>query len=246
MSIYVNAVFGLLLPVLVGLKLAEIIDWPCFWVLTPMWLPTVAVSGILYILGAGALAAGAARKVEVNVKRVKVVSAAVLLIMILCVLLLAASTACAWRGKVVGVHDADTIVVERENGQKAKIRLFGVDAPEVQVPGRWKTQPYARVATDFVRAMFMGEDGGAQVTIFEMGESYGRVVGAVIQLENGLTVQEELVAAGLAWVDPRYCRKSIPECLFWFELEAQARKERRGLWKDDNPAPPWKWRKGLE
>lgn len=233
-----------MLPVLVGLKLAEIIDWPWFWVLMPMWLPTVAVLGIVCILGVGALIAGAARKVEVDVKRVKVVSAAVLLITILCVLALAASVAWAWTGKVVGVYDADTIVVERENGKTAKIRLFGVDAPEIKVPGRWKAQPYARVATKFVRAMFTGEDGEAQVTIFEMGESYGRVVGAVIQLENGLTVQEELVAAGLAWVDPRYCRKSIPECVFWFELEAQARAEGRGLWQDGNPVAPWEWRKG--
>ena len=53
-----------------------------------------------------------------------------------------------------------------------------------------------------------------------------------------------LLLAGLAWVDPRYCRKSIPECVYWMELEAQAREERRGLWAGPDPVAPWKWRKG--
>ena len=166
------------------------------------------------------------------------------LILALMLAVCVAVPAWAWTGKVVGVHDADTIVVEREDGKSEKIRLFGVDAPEIKVPGRWKTQPYARVAAKFVRALLLGDDAGAEVAVLEMGESYGRVVGFTVQLENGLTVQEELLLAGLAWVDPRYCRKSIPECLYWMELEAQAREERRGLWAGPDPVAPWEWRKG--
>lgn len=159
-------------------------------------------------------------------------------------LLAFSATAGAWPGRVVGVHDADTIVVERQDGSRAKIRLFGVDAPEIQLPGRWKTQPYARVATKFVQAMLLGDSDETAVTIFEMGKSYDRVVGAVIQLENGLTVQEELLRAGLAWVDPRYCRKSIPECEYWFGLQAVARENGVGLWQDPDAIPPWEWRRG--
>ena len=154
-------------------------------------------------------------------------------------------SALAWTGKVVGVHDGDTITIERDNGTpggtREKIRLFGVDTPEMQVPGKWETQPYGRVAANFVRDMLKGKE---RVSIFEMGESYGRIVGAVIQLDNGVTVQEQLVSEGLAWVDPRYCKDSIKECKNWKDLQEKAKKKRKGLWKDKNPVAPWDWRRG--
>ena len=40
--------FGSLLAVLlIGLKLGHIIAWPWLWVLSPLWIPLVAILGIL-------------------------------------------------------------------------------------------------------------------------------------------------------------------------------------------------------
>lgn len=162
-------------------------------------------------------------------------------------LLILAATAHAWPGTVVAVRDGDTIVVERRNGVREVIRLYGVDAPEKRWKGRWESQPFSQKATEFARALFAGEDN-VDVTIWEMGEeSYGRIVGGVITLRNGLTVQEEIVAAGFAWVDPLYCKPGqVKECRNWMAMEREAAKERRGLWRAldwrDKPVAPWKWR----
>lgn len=155
--------------------------------------------------------------------------------------------ALAWPGTVVSVHDGDTITVEREGGERERIRLFGIDCPELAYAGRWKAQPYSRAATDFVKGMFRSGKS-VDVAIWEMGESYGRIVGGVIMLHNGQTVQEEMVRAGLAWVDARFCKRSIPECRTWLRLQQEAANNRRGLWKEldgqNKPIAPWTWRKG--
>ena len=49
----------------------------------------------------------------------------------------------------------------------------------------------------------------------------------------------ELIKMGLAWHDPRYA----PKAKEYAEAEAEARKEKRGLWSDDKPVAPWDWRK---
>jgi endonuclease YncB( thermonuclease family) len=48
-----------------------------------------------------------------------------------------------------------------------------------------------------------------------------------------------MVRDGWAWWDRRYAPKSA----VLDEAEAEARKEKRGLWHDKNPEPPWEYRK---
>ena len=175
-------------------------------------------------------------------------------ILILALVLLIPALAHAWPAKVVEVTDGDTLVVVRlqdgeimlgENGQpvKEKIRLFGIDCPETVYRGRWESQPYSRAATRFVRELFANSDE-VDVAIWEMGESYGRIVGGVIKLHDGITLQDEIVKAGYGWVDPRYCKVRYPECVRWIALQKEAQAARRGLWRDVNPIAPWQWRRG--
>jgi hypothetical protein len=42
----------------------------------------------------------------------------------------------------------------------------------------------------------------------------------------------------MAWVYKKYCK--IPS---YFALEKTARQNRIGLWEDENPIPPWEYRK---
>ena len=37
-------------------------------------------------------------------------------------------------GKVVSVHDGDTVTVRTDDGQTLKVRLQGIDAPELKQP----------------------------------------------------------------------------------------------------------------
>ncbi len=52
-------------------------------------------------------------------------------------------------------------------------------------------------------------------------------------------VNAHLVAQGLAWHYVKYSKdKGLAEA------EKAASRERRGLWADPEPIPPWDWRKG--
>jgi len=68
-------------------------------------------------------------------------------------------------------------------------------------------------------------------------DRYGRIV--ALAQSHGVLVNAELVRAGLAWV---YLptREEFPELQ---NLEHEARGERRGLWSQRRPLPPWEYRR---
>jgi len=148
---------------------------------------------------------------------------------ILTALLWMVQPASAWEGMVVKVLDGDSLQV-KVNGRTVEIRLYGIDAPEYK-------QPYSNKAKQFVRRMA----GGQEVSVEKMDvDRYGRLV-ALVSVGDRL-VNRELVAAGLAWYYPRYCRKQ-PLCRELAELEDKARQEKKGLWRDPAPVSPWEWKR---
>ncbi len=70
-------------------------------------------------------------------------------------------------------------------------------------------------------------------------DRYGRTV-AMIYADKTL-LNEELVKAGLAWVYWKYCHHPI--CVSWENFQLRARFDKRGLWADPNPIPPWEFRR---
>lgn len=131
-------------------------------------------------------------------------------------------------GKVVAVKDGDTLEVMKE-GVAVQIRLYGIDCPE-------KGQAFGQRAKKFASDLAFGKT----VKVIEKDrDRYGRTVGEVI-LEEGQSLNRELVRAGLAWWYRQYAKKDA-------ELEAlerDARKAKTGLWADADPVPPWNWRRG--
>jgi endonuclease YncB( thermonuclease family) len=74
------------------------------------------------------------------------------------------------------------------------------------------------------------------VTVEEAGrDRYGRVIGTVYV--SGGSVNAQMVELGMAWVYRRYAKDSV-----LFELERQARADKRGLWADTDPVAPWEYR----
>lgn len=141
-----------------------------------------------------------------------------------------------WSTTVASVSDGDTLRVKNpEGGKNIAVRVWGIDAPENK--GRqWEKQAYSEESGDMARSLM---PVGSPVTLqTKHKDRYKRTV-AVVYLQNGKLLQEELLKAGLAWVYPQYCKN----CDNWKALEAQARKEKRGLWQDASPVPPWEWRK---
>lgn len=55
-------------------------------------------------------------------------------------------------------------------------------------------------------------------------------------LPDGTTVNHTLVKDGWCWWYPKYASGDV----VLEELEKAAREERKGLWADPHPVPPWK------
>jgi endonuclease YncB( thermonuclease family) len=140
-------------------------------------------------------------------------------------------TALAWEARVVDVADGDTVTVEPvKGGERIKVRLHGIDAPETR-------QPYGHAAKGFVSNATLYKI--VDIKEAQQGKDrYGRTV-AVVVIPNVGILQEMLLVNGLAWVYLQYCKN----CAAWMALQNQAQGQRRGLWADKNPIPPWAWRK---
>ncbi len=65
--------------------------------------------------------------------------------------------------------------------------------------------------------------------------TYKRTIGRVYQ--GDVDVSAEQVKQGMAWVYRKYSKDRI-----LLPLEDEAKKQRLGLWADNDPVPPWKWR----
>ena len=125
-------------------------------------------------------------------------------------------------GEVRRVVDGDTVYLQ----DGAKIRLYGIDAPE-------RNQPFGKQSTSALRDMI---DDAVYIDRRDV-DRYGREV-AVLYTPEGVNVNLELVCIGAAWWYERYAKKdkALSDC------EASARGARAGLWADD-PIAPWEWRR---
>jgi endonuclease YncB( thermonuclease family) len=128
-------------------------------------------------------------------------------------------------GRVVRVHDGDTLTVVIQQKQ-LRVRLDAVDAPELrQAFGRGSMQSLLELC------------GGKQAELSTRGKDrYGRTIAGVKCA--GIDANAEQVRRGMAWVYTRYAPKRSP----LYALERDARVARRGLWLDARPTAPWEWR----
>ena len=67
-------------------------------------------------------------------------------------------------------------------------------------------------------------------------EKYHRTPGRVYR--GDLDVNAAQVRQGMAWVFRQYAKDASLD-----PIEAEAREQRRGLWRDPQPVPHWEWRK---
>jgi micrococcal nuclease len=132
----------------------------------------------------------------------------------------------ALRAKVVTVYDGDTVRVRLAGGGDEKVRLIGVDSPELD-DARERVRLMAFLAKRFAFSRLFG----AEVELLggpEERDSYGRRL-AFVRLADGSTFNVTLVRAGFAHA---YLRFPFDEA--WRTeikaAEAEARREGRGLW----------------
>lgn len=132
-------------------------------------------------------------------------------------------------GKVVGVHDGDTVTILTPDITQVKIRLSEIDAPELD-------QPYGAQSKKALSDMIFNK----QVRImWDERDRYGRTVGKIYQ--ESTYINSEMVRLGDAWVYRKYSNN--PELI---KFEDTARNNKAGLWglQSDQVIPPWEWRHG--
>ena len=135
-------------------------------------------------------------------------------------------------GKVLRTSDGDTVMLEDRTGHRHRIRLSGIDAPE-------RRQAFGRRSAQHLRALVEHKE----VRVYwKKHDRYGRLIGRIEV--NGHDAGLEQLRAGLAWHYKAYASEQPPlESARYQRAEQEARHERRGLWQDAAPVPPWEERR---
>ncbi|MCK5351140.1 thermonuclease family protein [bacterium] len=133
-------------------------------------------------------------------------------------------------GQVVGVIDGDTIEV-MHLGKAERVRLHGVDCPEMG-------QPFGKRARQYTSTHTLRK---TVTIIVENTDKSGQTVGQVI-LPDMSNLNIVLISAGLAWWHETYA----PEDKILMDVQKSAKIAKRGLWADPDPVPPWEWKNVAE
>lgn len=133
------------------------------------------------------------------------------------------------------IVDGDTVTVVTTESTKLRVRLYGIDAPEIR-HGRHSRQPYGQDAKRVLEDKVLGRR-----IILEIHhvDRYNRVVG-IIRI-GSRNINEEMVVEGLAWAYREYLKG--PYVSEFIEAERRAREKRLGLWMQYTPQPPWEFRR---
>lgn len=135
-------------------------------------------------------------------------------------------------GKVSKVIDGDTIELlaktSKENPYnhitKLKIRLYGIDAPELK-------QAYGKEAKEYLSALVLKQEVSL---IIENKDKYNRFVGTLFL--KGQDINKEMVKNGYAHAYESFSKKYLAE-------QADAKMFKLGLWQDERAVKPSEFRK---
>lgn len=140
------------------------------------------------------------------------------------------------QARVMQVKDGDTIVVAPIDGGPFYVcRLYGIDAPETARRNR-QGQPFGDEATKHLKSLILGQTVEVETT---GAKTHNREV--CIVRKDGQDINLEMVRSGYAWAYRQFLKR--PHASEYINAENQARSRRLGLWRDNNPVPPWEFRK---
>jgi endonuclease YncB( thermonuclease family) len=134
---------------------------------------------------------------------------------------------------VVHVADGDTLTIRDGGSGETKVRLIGVDTPELGDSAHWSTQAHA-----YTRGRLADRQVTVKLDGTQTRDRYGRLL-AYLYVTDGDNFNLDLVRDGQAYAERRHGHLLRSQ----FEsAEAEARKKGRGLWKDvrDDQQPQWR------
>ena len=149
-----------------------------------------------------------------------------MVLVIFCTFLCSLCLAQRFSVKVVGISDGDTFTGINSDNLQLKVRIYGIDAPE-------KKQAFGNKSKEYLSSIIFGK----RITIdVQSQDSWGRYI-SYVYTPDGEDVSLLMLQTGMAWHFVKYDSSSI-----YAEAEANARRDKLGLWTDKEPTAPWDYR----
>ena len=135
-------------------------------------------------------------------------------------------------GNVTRIADGDTMTIRDANNEKQKIRLMGIDSPELD-------QPFGLEARDFLVGLIFSQ---FIIADCPKKDRYKRWICKVWFVD--IDVNKLLVREGWAWLYRAYQQEQLLDDRRAYEkAEVLAKQDRVGVWADDSSIPPCEWRR---
>ncbi len=129
-------------------------------------------------------------------------------------------------GKVSEVIDGNTLIIETRENETYTVLLHGIDSPE---PG----QQYADQSTAFLKKLLLNK----KITLTTHGRDRKGNRYVKILIDGAPDPRHELLRAGLAWPAERHNEPQLEV------LKEEARQKNLGIWQEEDPTPPWTYRR---
>lgn len=129
-------------------------------------------------------------------------------------------------GRVVTVIDGNTVEIVAEDNETYKIQLHGIDCPELG-------QQYGEKAKRLLEKLLLEKSVSVQM---KGKDRWGTRLGVII-IDGEVDPRFELLEEGLAWTSEVNPNPELEG------LREKAKEKRKGLWKENNPTPPWTYRR---
>ena len=149
----------------------------------------------------------------------------------------------SYEGKVIKVTDGDTMTIRTSKNEKIRVRLTGIDAPELD-------QLFGKASKEKLASFIANKN--VRIETYK-NDRRGRVLAKVwvqpsdcASCGKTLNVNHTQIVAGMAWWYRRYAKELSDEDRGRYEsAEDESRKRKRGLWSAPGPVAPWDWRRGV-
>lgn len=132
---------------------------------------------------------------------------------------------------VVHVVDGDTIDIDVPDKDRPtmRLRLWGIDAPETAKPWRNEPgEPGAEEATAYLKEKLLNRKVCLKLEAHRPRDRFGRVL-AFVYLDDEASINEKMVAEGLAEADLRWSHHAVEA---FAQAEQQAKSQQQGIWAD--------------
>ena len=134
-------------------------------------------------------------------------------------------------GLVIAVYDGDTMKVRFADGGERKVRLIGIDSPEMDDP-REEVRFMAFIAKRFAFLNLYRKNVHLAYD-WELEDQYGRLL-AYLTTNDGALFNELILKEGFAFAYRKFpFRKDLMER--FKAAETEARRAGKGLWRKESP-----------